>query len=425
MKSSLKIRQEAERLALLIALLLVLCTAVFTYRAWATFEYDRQQALITRQVVDGTTALLSSLNDAESGQRGFLLTGDDRYLEPYRQARTRVPGGLDALARLEAGSRRPGQLRRIERLKPLVEDKMEELAQTVELRRSQGIGAALAMVRTDRGVVAMDRIRAICAEIQAASYDLLGRQREEVRTSAFRAGLIGTLGSTAVFVLLVVATITIRKGTRHRQRLIEGLQRSEEDARAARDLLQTTFSSIGEGVITADTAGNVVLLNPVAQSLTGWTQERAAGKPLEEILSISDEETGAAVSHPVGQVWLAGRTANLPVPSRLTARDGRHIPVEESAATIRDAKGNATGVVLVFRDVTRRREAERKEKRAAAELARHSELLERTNAELQHFVYAASHDLREPLRTITAYTELIQVRSASQLDKKSAECLQF
>jgi light-regulated signal transduction histidine kinase (bacteriophytochrome) len=82
-------------------------------------------------------------------------------------------------------------------------------------------------------------------------------------------------------------------------------------------------------------------------------------------------------------------------------------------------------VVLVFRDITQRREAELAEKKAAADLARHSELLERTNAELQHFAYAASHDLREPLRTITAYTQLVQLRGGSQLDKKSAECLQF
>ncbi len=109
----------------------------------------------------------------------------------------------------------------------------------------------------------------------------------------------------------------------------------------------------------------------------------------------------------------------------LSAKDGRRIPIEDSAAPIRGAKGDVTGVVLVFRDITQRREAERIEKKAAAELARHSELLERTNAELQHFAYAASHDLREPLRTITAYTQLVQLRSRLQIDKKSAECLQL
>lgn len=420
-----KIRQEAERFALLIALLLVMFTAFLSYRAWAAFERTREQVRITRQVVDGTTVLLSYLTGAESAQRGFLLTGDDQYLAPYRQAIAHISASLDALARIEAGRRRPDQLQRIERLKPLVKDKMDELDQTIELRRSQGIDPALAIVRSDRGKAAMDRIRAICAEIQTVSYELLEQQSQAMRAGAYQAGLVGTLGSIAVFVLLSLATVVIREGARHRERLIVDLQKSEEEARNACDLLQTTISSIGDGVITTDTAGKAVFLNPIAQSLTGWTQEQAAGRPLEEVFKISNEETGAAAGNPVGQALREGSIAGLPDQTRLTARDGRHIPIEDSAAPIRDAKGSVTGVVLVFRDVTERREAERAEKNAAAALARHSELLERTNAELQHFAYAASHDLREPLRTITAYTQLVQLRGASQLDHKSAECLQF
>jgi PAS domain S-box-containing protein len=425
MKASLKIRQEVERFSLLIALLLVLLTAVLTYRAWAAFERTRREAQITQQVMYGTTALLASLGDAETGQRGFLLTGSDRYLEPYRHAVTEIPANLDALARLEAGRRDPHELKRIDSLKPLVRDKIDELAETIELRRSKGLDPALAIVRGNRGQSAMDHIRAICAEIQTASYDRLGQQREEVQTSAYQAGFTSLLGSAAVFALLALATIAIRKGTRHRQRLIEDLQQSEEQATAARDLLQTTISSIGDGVITTDATGKVVFLNPMAQSLTGWTQEEAAGKPLEQIFNISDEETGAAADNPAGKALREGIVASLTDHTMLAAKDGGHIPIDDSAAPIRGAKGNVTGVVLVFRDITQRREAELMEKKAAADLARHSELLERTNAELQHFAYAASHDLREPLRTITAYTQLVQLRSRLQIDRKSAECLQF
>ena len=425
MNLGFKIRQEVERLSLFIALLLVLLTAIFSYRTWAALEHARAEALITRQVGDGTIALFSSLKDAETGQRGFLLTGDDHYLEPYLRAVRRIPGSLDALLGAEGRRPLPGQLQRIESLKPLVLDKLDELAQTIELRRSKGFDAALAMVRSDRGKGEMDRIRAICGEIEAASDTLLTQQREQVRATAFQAGLISTLGCAAVFALLILATITIRKGARHRERLIEDLQRSEEEARAARDLLQTTISSIGDGVITADTSGKVASLNPVAQSLTRWTQEQAAGKPLAEIFKISDEETGAPAESPVDTALREGSVATLAHHTSLTAKDGRHIPIDDCAAPIRNATGEVTGVVLVFRDVTQRREAELVEKKAAADLVRHSELLERSNAELQHFAYAASHDLREPLRTITAYTQLVQHRSASELDRKSAECLQF
>jgi PAS domain S-box-containing protein len=425
MKASLNIRQEAERLSLLIALLLVLLTAMLTYRAWAAFERTRREAQVTRQLMDGTTTLLASLKDAETGQRGFLLTGSDRYLEPYRRAVAEIPASLDALARIEAGRRNPHEIERIDSLKRLVRVKMDELAETIELRRSKGLDPALAIVRSDRGQSAMDQIQAICAEIQTSSYDLLGQQREEVQTSAYQAGFTSLLGSAAVFALLALATIAIRKGTRHRQRLIEDLQKSEEQATAARDLLQTTISSIGDGVITTDAAGKVVFLNPIAQALTGWAQEAAAGKPLEEIFNISNEETGAVADNPAGKALREGIVASLTDRTVLTAKDGRRIPIDDSAAPMRGAKGNVTGVVLVFRDVSQRREAEVMEKKAAADQARHSKLLERTNAELQHFAYAASHDLREPLRTITAYTQLIQLRSRLQIDRKSAECLQF
>jgi PAS domain S-box-containing protein len=423
MKLSLTIRQQTERLTLAVALLLVLLTAILTYRAWAGFEQVRRAALITRQVGDGTTALLSSVKDAELGQRGFLLTGDDRYLAPYQAAVTQIPPGLDTLTRAVAG-RDPDQIQRVDRLKPLVRDKMAELAESIELRRSQGIDLALAMVRSDRGKAAMDQIRAICAEIQTASDNLLTQQREEVRTKAYQAGLIGTLGSASVFVLLFLATITIRQGTRQRQRLIQDLRKSEDGARRARDLLQTTISSIGDGVITTGTSGRVLFLNPVAQSLTGWTQEQAEGRHLNEIFSITDEETGAPAEDLVARTR-DGAITGIGDHITLCAKDGRRIPVEDSIAPIRAANGVVTGVVLVFRDVTPRRETERLKQEAAAQLARHSELLQQTNADLQHFAYAASHDLREPLRTITAYTQLVQLRGRTQLDKDNAECLQF
>jgi PAS domain S-box-containing protein len=420
-----KILQKVERVSLLVALLLVLLSAILSYRAWAAFEHHRQQALVTRQVMDGTTALLSSLTDAETGQRGFLLTGEDRYLAPYRQALKGIPANLDVLARIEAARRRPDQLQRVNRLRPLVQDKMDELVQTIEVRRSQGLDAALALVRSDRGRAKMDEIRAVCSEIQTASYDLLERQREEMRASSYQAGLVGTLGSAAVFALLVLATITIRKGTRHRQRLIEDLERREGEAKEARDLLQTTITSIGDGVITTDAEGKVVFLNPIAQSLTGWTLEEAAGKPLEEVFKIENEETGAVSDNPASRVLRDAKAVGFADRTNLTAKDGRQLPIDDSAAPIRSAEGSVIGVVLVFRDITQRREAERAEKQAAAQIARHAELLERTNAELQYFAYAASHDLREPLRTITAFTRLVQVRSESQLDQKSAERLQF
>ena len=142
-----KIPQTAEVLLLAAALLLVISIGILGYSAGAAFRSSEEQARTTRQVLDNTNALLSSLKDAETGQRGFLLTAENRYLEPYRQALTEIPTVLDTLARVENESKRPDQAQRVERLRPLVKDKLGELEQIIELRRTHGVDAALASHR--------------------------------------------------------------------------------------------------------------------------------------------------------------------------------------------------------------------------------------------------------------------------------------
>jgi PAS domain-containing protein len=188
---------------------------------------------------------------------------------------------------------------------------MDELAQTIELRRSQGLDAALALVRSDRGKRRWIEFgqSALKSKRPATIYWL--QQREQVRTSAYQAGFISTAGERSRFRAPGACHDHHPEGNAPPSTADRRSSAERGAAKEARDLLQTTISSIGDGVITTDTAGKVVFLNPVAQSLTGWTQEQAAGKPLEEIFDISDEETGAAVENPVGKVLREGTIASL------------------------------------------------------------------------------------------------------------------
>jgi PAS domain S-box-containing protein len=147
-------------------------------------------------------------------------------------------------------------------------------------------------------------------------------------------------------------------------------KRTEATLYGQQEWLRATLLSIGDGVISTDSRGNVTVLNGVAEVLTGWTQEDAAGKPLDEIFIISNEETGATAENPVSRVLREEKIIGLSNHTRLTTRDGRHIPIDDSAAPIRDRDGHLTGVVLVFRDVTERKEAER-ELEASVERFRH------------------------------------------------------
>jgi PAS domain S-box-containing protein len=123
----------------------------------------------------------------------------------------------------------------------------------------------------------------------------------------------------------------------------EALTREEAELRA-------TLYSIGDAVIATDVAGRVARMNPVAAQLTGWTEAEAAGKPLKDVFYIVNEETRHPVENPVTRVLREGTVVGLANHTLLIARDGREITITDAGAPILDARGNITGVVLVFRD---------------------------------------------------------------------------
>ncbi len=115
---------------------------------------------------------------------------------------------------------------------------------------------------------------------------------------------------------------------------------------------RTTLLSIGDGILTADAAGRTALINPVAEALTGWSQEEARGKPLEEVFHIVNEDTRQPVENPVRRVIREGVIVGLSNHTLLIARDGTERPIADSGAPILDTDGHLIGVVLVFRDQT-------------------------------------------------------------------------
>jgi PAS domain S-box-containing protein len=135
--------------------------------------------------------------------------------------------------------------------------------------------------------------------------------------------------------------------------------RAEASARADRESLQTTLRSIGDAVIATDGRGLVSFMNPVAERLTGWALAEAEGRPLGDVFRIVNEVTRATVESPVEKVLREGRVVGLANHTVLIARDGSEVPIDDSGAPIRDARGRTSGIVLVFHDVTEARKVER------------------------------------------------------------------
>lgn len=122
--------------------------------------------------------------------------------------------------------------------------------------------------------------------------------------------------------------------------------------------LSTILRSIGDAVIATDKDGSVQFMNSVAEDLTGWQQEEALGKNLEAIFNVISKATGAPIKTHIMEALERRIIIDLSEPNVLAGRDGKETPIDYSAAPIRDDRQNTTGVVLVFRNITRRREAE-------------------------------------------------------------------
>jgi len=135
----------------------------------------------------------------------------------------------------------------------------------------------------------------------------------------------------------------------------------------------TTLNSIGDAVIATDVAGRVTFMNGVAEGLTGWGGAEARGRPLEEVFVIVDESTGDAATNPVEKVLKPGRVHGLANHTVLIGRQGGGRPIDDSAAPVTDDDGRVMGVVLVFHDATRQRQAEDALRTAAVEATRASE----------------------------------------------------
>ena len=163
----------------------------------------------------------------------------------------------------------------------------------------------------------------------------------------------------AGFVMSVFADVY--RETQHRAEVYEkelAMRESEAALQQSRERLQVTLSSIGDAVVSCDAAGRITFMNPRAEEYVGWTTEAAAGIPIQQVLRVLDEDSGKPVEDIAAQVLRERSPVRRADHLVLVGKDGESIPIEGSAAPIRDAAGELTGVVLVFHSVTEQRRAQ-------------------------------------------------------------------
>lgn len=297
------------------------------------------------------------LIDMETGVRGYLITANRDFLEPYERAEPKVSPSLEGLRRHVSDN--SGQVRRLDEVKSLYGQWSVYARDVIWLRESGGDYQS--RVNAGEGKRLMDEMRArfdAFAREESSLRDERGRSAQSAARWAVGGGVVVTALLGSLLALAVSRQLFVLS------RSYEGTLGAE---REQRELLDVTLRSIGDAVIATDDKAAVTFMNGVAEALTGWKGEEAAGRPLADVFRIVNEQTRRAVESPADRVLREGVVVGLANHTVLIAKDGSERPIDDSGAPIRDGRGSVIGSVLVFRDITERKADEAERERLQAE----------------------------------------------------------
>ena len=352
-------------LALIVAGLLLSMGIALSFRTYQQIADTADARKHAAQVISSAEEFLSALKDAETGERGFLLTGNEAFLQPYLAVRDGVMVQLQALQQKTQLASAKSQL---DALAPLVQRRMADLAHAIELGRAHNTAEILRLVNIGQGKQQMDTIRTqIHTFVQMEEAGLA--EREAAYQASLRSlfGVIVAASALGLLAALGFAYLIYRQGLqRLNQQVLEEtrylleqqevlnqqLQHSNQALQISEEQLAVTLNSIGDGVITTDAQARVTSLNPLAERLTGWNEEAARGQPIEDVLHIVNKSSREPVVIPVMAALLHGSVQALANHTVLLSRDGREYDIADSCAPIRARDEQVIGSVLVFRDVT-------------------------------------------------------------------------
>ena len=392
--------------ASLSGVVLVILVTVLSFTALSKMNDAARARKHNFSVINRAEVLFSELKDAESSQRGYSLTGDEDFLEPYNAVRDGIRSNLAELIQLTSiGTAR----RHLDAMEPLIIAKLAELSRVIELRRNQDMPAVIAAVRGGAGKRLMDSIRSEENKFVQIQEGALA-QNEAAFQSDMRNLFIVIIAASVLTLLFAISfTYLVYRETQHQikavahletQHLLKiqedmnrQLQQANDTLQVSEEKLAVTLNSIGDAVMATDAAGNVTLLNPLAEKLTGWTLKEAAGRPVGEIFRIINQETREPSAIPVKETLACGTIQGLANHTILISRAGSECPIADSCAPIRNRVGQVVGAVLVFRDVTERTEIELGLNKALKEL----QSIKKSADEASEFAESIINTVREPL----------------------------
>ena len=361
---------------------------------WRVYDNDR---LISHnyEVKSALDALLSAVTDAETGQRGFLITGDSSYLDPYERGTARIHNALEQIASLTPDN--PTQIRHLSELRPSVDEELEELRETVAVRRTNGFEAAQRIVLTDAGKATMNRIRALVGDMHREE-DVLLTTRHGQSSARFWTAI--ATDTTVTLVALVLLA------------LVASVSRRREAEAETRDRIALRLAAIVEfsadAIIAKDLNSTITAWNAAAERLFGYTAKEAIGQSIRIVIppDRQHEEDEVLARLRRGETITDFETERM-------AKDRRLIEVSLTVSPVKNASGEIVGASKIARDLTPLRlyatELEQKVGERTADL-------QAANTRLEAFAFSVAHDLRAPLRGMHGLAQALLEDYGSRLD---------
>jgi PAS domain S-box-containing protein len=287
--------------------------------------------------------------DAETGQRGYLISGNPIFLQPYDHTAAHIGSAFKKLAKLAAQN--PAQAARVSAMKASYSEWLDEAKIEIALLEQGKDVQPYFSLHKSKDL--MDVVRVEDDDFIHAE-TVLHAQRQNAAQRAYH--------HTVALTIISLVGVSLLFGVVSRRQMLTLVAEYDHALTSeveARELLSATLLGIGDAVLVTDQRGCVTLLNSVAERLTGWTNAEAQGQDSRNVFPIINETTRKEVVSPIARVLQDGLVVGLANHTLLVRRDGTELPIDDSGAPVRDSSGKLVGVVLVFRDISERHAADR------------------------------------------------------------------